>query len=1015
MKKLICAFALILVTAFAVAQTAPSAIFYSDLTSAPNTGGQNNAGAFITIHGKGFGSAQGSSYVTVGGARVASYQAWSDSAITFQLGSAAKTGNIVVNVAGVASNSVPFTVRSGNIYFVSPNGSDLRSGSYSLPWKTVAHAVAIMQAGDIVYLENGYSQTTAQSNSAALILSRAGTSSAPMAIVAYPNSTATIGSSTSVTYGIGISGSNWVLAGLTLGGGQIAVVSNGVTGVRIAGSNMSCPAGHSRGGCVAIANSSSIALLGNQVHDSGLTSSTDLAGYDSILLLGTNMAEVGWNQILNTSGCNAISVDPNGSALYGFNIHDNLIQNTRCEAISLSDVAPSQGAVNVYNNIIVHSGTGPVPGGTATSIGYAAVGIGGSSSTPVQVYNNTIYDAGAMGGPDAAAFRAQAAANFRNNIVYLASGEQYVSSDSNVSVVTGTNNLFYGAGNPLGIFASSIVADPQFVSASNGNFHLQASSPAIDSGASVQLATDFDGVLRPQGSAYDIGAYESTVSTPVTGTLSVSPSTLSFGTVTTGQSTTSSTVLTNTGKGSVTLSGANSTNTAFQASGISFPLTLAAGQSTTLTATFAPTSAGSQTGTIAVNSNATNTPTNISVSGTGQAATAAVSLSSSSVTFASQALNTTSATQTVTVSNTGTASLSITSVTATGDFSQTNNCGTSLAAGSSCSVSIKFTPTAAGTRTGTLSIADNATGSPQTISLSGTGAGLPAVSLSPASLTFASQTVGTTSVAQNVTVSNTGTASLTISSIALSGSDFAITNGCGSTLAAGASCNIAVTFKPTAAGTRTGTITFANNASSGTQQIALSGTGVAATGTLSASASSLAFSNTTVGTTTSESLTITNTGSASVTISAISTGNAAFTVSGVTLPAIVAAGGSVTLNVAFAPSTATSYSSTMTISSNATNSTLSAALSGTGTPVATPHQVTVNWSESASVAGFNVYRSTVSGSGYTKMNGTLISSTSYVDTAVTAGATYYYVVTAVDGNGVESAYSTQASATVPTP
>src|SRR5208282_6901710 len=124
MKKLILIFVVLLATSFAFAQNVPPAIFYSDLTSGPNSGGQSNAGAFVTIHGKGFGASRGSSIVTIGGGAAASYQSWSDSLVTFQLGSAAETGNIVVNVGSVPSNGVPFTVRSGNIHFVSYKGSD---------------------------------------------------------------------------------------------------------------------------------------------------------------------------------------------------------------------------------------------------------------------------------------------------------------------------------------------------------------------------------------------------------------------------------------------------------------------------------------------------------------------------------------------------------------------------------------------------------------------------------------------------------------------------------------------------------------------------------------------------------------------------------------------------------------------------------------------------------------------------------------------------------------------------
>ena len=175
-------------------------------------------------------------------------------------------------------------------------------------------------------------------------------------------------------------------------------------------------------------------------------------------------------------------------------------------------------------------------------------------------------------------------------------------------------------------------------------------------------------------------------------------------------------------------------------------------------------------------------------------------MSPTSLTFASQTVGTTSAAQTVTLTNSGTGSLSISSIAASGNFAETNNCGTSLAAGASCTLSVTFTPTAAGTLTGAITFTDNAAASPQKVSLSGTGAAAatPAVSLSPTSLTFASQTVQTTSAAQTVTLKNSGTGSLSISGIAASG-NFAETTTCPSSLPAGASCTISVTFTPATA------------------------------------------------------------------------------------------------------------------------------------------------------------------------------------------------------------------------
>jgi hypothetical protein len=185
------------------------------------------------------------------------------------------------------------------------------------------------------------------------------------------------------------------------------------------------------------------------------------------------------------------------------------------------------------------------------------------------------------------------------------------------------------------------------------------------------------------------------------------------------------------------------------------------------------------------------------------------SLSATNLTFPGQIVNTTSPIQSVTLTNSGNASLIITGVTLggtnPGDFTETNTCGSGLAAGANCTISVTFTPTASGSSSAILSIADNASGSPQTIILSGAGVlAAPAAALSPTSLAFASQALGTTSAAQPVKLTNTGNAPLNISGISASG-DFAQTNNCGTSLSS--SCTINVTFTPTAGGTRTGKLT----------------------------------------------------------------------------------------------------------------------------------------------------------------------------------------------------------------
>jgi parallel beta-helix repeat protein len=208
---------------------------------------------------------------------------------------------------------------------------------------------------------------------------------------------------------------------------------------------------------------------------------------------------------------------------------------------------------------------------------------------------------------------------------------------------------------------------------------------------------------------------------------------------------------------------------------------------------------------------------------------ATLSVSPTSLTFPSQALNTTSSAQTVTVDNTGTAAATLSQIAASGDFAQTNTCGTSIAAGASCTVSVTFTPATSGTLTGSLTIASNASNSLATVTLTGTGAATgTALTASPSSLSFGSEAVGATSAAQNVTVSNPGSSAASVSSVSVTGA-FSQTNTCGSSIAAGGSCTVSVSFAPTASGSASGTLSVASSAPGSPLTVALSGTGTSTT------------------------------------------------------------------------------------------------------------------------------------------------------------------------------------------
>ena len=194
-----------------------------------------------------------------------------------------------------------------------------------------------------------------------------------------------------------------------------------------------------------------------------------------------------------------------------------------------------------------------------------------------------------------------------------------------------------------------------------------------------------------------------------------------------------------------------------------------------------------------------------------------------SLDFGGQTVGITSDPQNVTLTNLGSGPLTITNIAASGDYDQTNTCGNPLAVGESCTISVTFTPTAGGTRAGEVTITDDACGNPYSVSLTGTGL-VPVVTLPSTSLTFADQVVQTTSDPQTVTLTNTGDGLLAITSIAVSG-DFAETDDCGASVAAGESCTFSVTFTPTAAGSRTGAITITDNGLDSPHTIALSGTG----------------------------------------------------------------------------------------------------------------------------------------------------------------------------------------------
>ena len=233
------------------------------------------------------------------------------------------------------------------------------------------------------------------------------------------------------------------------------------------------------------------------------------------------------------------------------------------------------------------------------------------------------------------------------------------------------------------------------------------------------------------------------------------------------------------------------------------------------------------------------------------------------------------------------------------------------------------------------------------------------------------------------------------------------------TLQPGQGTSLRVDFVPAATGTLTGTMTLRSNALNSPLRIAVSGTGTSPAG-LGVSPTSLNFGNVTVGSSASLQLTL-SAASGPVTISSAQVDSSEFTLPGFTVPVTIASGQSVGATVTFTPNASGTATANLVLTSDAGNSPNTVPATGVGVAVQ-PHSADLSWSASKdTVIGYNVYRGVTKGGSYTKINPVLDSSTDYTDNTVSAGTTYYYVATAVDADGVESAYSNEVAVAIPSP
>lgn len=611
-------------------------IFFTDLESGPNTGGENNNGAFVTIYGK---NLSGSTVTVGGGSAIIKLTStpylWYEK-MAIQLGASTNSGNIIVTNAYGSSNNLPFTVRAGNVYCVSMTGADSNNGKFTTEtppsagvqgcWLNVYKAKNTIAAGDIAYILDGANQTTPEPGTGvALQISNGGNLGNPKALIVYPGGTSVLGAIGSGDWvgsvgGIKVLGSasnaDYItIAGFTFKTFSSALSISGNTYPsaqhwRFIGNYLTCPGGDGQSACASPGSMEYLEFLGNEITDagckeggtqncklispantittvgttltlSGFTSGVNLGAricvttcasgqvrhivaagpnnlnwildsaftsdvtdstfqfrygltskqYHSVYVDNSDHIEIGWSYIHNNNSCRGILTNSTGTTgghqQHDLSYHDNIIHHQTCAGIDLNTVDPNTGPVEVYNNLIYHVGTGPTPHDGIGNLACIYSGDNNRSSPgagTIEVYNNTLYDCGSYnptsgdsGAINKSGQNENIIINLRNNIILQNSGEVYIKSSGNNNInaqVTGSKNLFAmvsGSAQDLSGFTGLtpyLTLDPLFISTTTPDFHLQSTSPAKDAGVFTTALFDIDGISRPQGASFDIGAYE---------------------------------------------------------------------------------------------------------------------------------------------------------------------------------------------------------------------------------------------------------------------------------------------------------------------------------------------------------------------------------------------------------------------------------------------------------------------------------------------------------------------------
>jgi len=572
-----------------IAYAAAPVLFFTDMTNGPSSGLNDGygQGTIVTLWGRNLGNSQAASTLTIGGIAPAHIYYWKNAdgrlpggpadlytyskmqEIAFSVpGTLTKgTYQIQLKVNGILSNTLPFTVRSGSIYYVSETGNNSTGdGSWVHPWKTVSRytngASTKIQPGDIVYVLDGVQEINSYSSGLTGIRIDYLVSGAmnQTAFAAYPNSRCTAqgdnqGIDSYKAKGIVISkyvirignydepsvGDTTILHPGTARGirptASGRIVGNEITD--IPGKCTSGEQGAISTNCASYDYLSDARILGNYIHDFGCdqTSKFQHTVYLSIrsnTITNVSPWELGWNVLKDNKSKYGLN---NYDETYGttcgnfsgtVKIHDNYVLNQRGPGINIGSRAADgsicwSGSFDVYNNILLNSGKGPKDEANAEE---AAIRIGdrGMSST-IRIYNNTIYAYGdSYGGGGEAGIWFYTTSNYghvtcsiKNNIIVDTQGYAFTNIDpGKYPHVSGDHNLWFStkgttASTISSCFLNNITGrNPAFVGVLSDNFDLSAGSPAIDVGMDTSgiVLHDFKGVTRPQNGLFDIGAYE---------------------------------------------------------------------------------------------------------------------------------------------------------------------------------------------------------------------------------------------------------------------------------------------------------------------------------------------------------------------------------------------------------------------------------------------------------------------------------------------------------------------------